>query len=66
MTFLLSLLLSAAGISMIAAPHFWWEIEHFLTVRDGEPSDFYLITRRIAGGFLIAGAILFFILTMQS
>ena len=35
----------------------FWEIEHFLTVEDGEPTKFYIISRRIAGVIMVCGGI---------
>lgn len=42
-------LLVPVGILMISKPHFVWKIDHFLSVKGGEPSDFYLACTRLGG-----------------
>ena len=43
------LFLIGAGILMIGKPEVFWKIEHFLTVREGKPSDLYLASVRVSG-----------------
>ncbi len=45
------------GMMMFQKPELFWEIEHFLTVEDGEPTKFYIISRRIAGVIMVCGGI---------
>lgn len=37
------------GAFMVIKPDLFWRLEHFMTVEDGEPTDFYIASRRIAG-----------------
>ena len=37
------------GVMMFWKPELMWKIEHLLSVRGGEPTDFYLSTMRIGG-----------------
>lgn len=50
---LTSFLSLALGIYMLRKPEVFWKIEHIFTVRDGEPTKFYLALLRIVGFFLI-------------
>ena len=42
-------LLFALGIMMISIPEKLWKLEHFLSVKNGEPSEFYIVMMRIGG-----------------
>ena len=45
--------LLASGILMLTRPDIVWKIEHFFSVQNGEPTDWYLAIVRIIGlGFL--------------
>ena len=37
------------GLLQMVKPYIWWSIETFMTLKQGEPSDFYLIVIRIRG-----------------
>ena len=37
------------GLLQMIKPYSWWSIETFLTLKEGEPSDFYLLITRIRG-----------------
>ena len=39
----------ALGILMFVKPEWLWKLEHLLSVKGGEPTDFYLAKMRIAG-----------------
>ena len=41
------------GIVAIIKPEWVWKFDHFLTVKNGEPSDFYITITRVAGVFLV-------------
>lgn len=41
------------SIMMIVKPEILWKIEHFLSVKNGEPSDWYLAFMRVGGTFLL-------------
>ena len=65
MELLLILFLFFWGLFMICFPDIVWQIKHFLDVRGGEPTDFYLITTRIGGGIgmivaVVCGGLIFF------
>ena len=52
-----AVLLIALGLAMLLKPEFLFKIEHFFTVKNGEPTDLYLILMRIGGAvFAVAGA----------
>ena len=51
--------LFAVGILMIGKPEVFWKIEHFLTVREGKPSELYLAIVRISGVACILFALFF-------
>ena len=36
------------GLALIRKPDLFWEIEHYFSVRGGEPTNFYLVIRRIS------------------
>jgi len=57
MTALLSIFCIVAGMLMTRWPEKVWEFQHFLSVKDGEPTKLFLICCRICGAFVIcAGA----------
>ena len=47
-----------SGIVMIVKPEFVWKVNHFLTVKDGEPTDLYIQYIRILGVVCILVAII--------
>lgn len=44
-----ALLFLALGLFFLAKPEIVWELQHFLTVKNGEPTDFALRQLRIGG-----------------
>lgn len=46
------------SILMIIKPKLLWKIENIFTVRNGEPTDFYITFLRINGVLLLIGAVI--------
>lgn len=57
MTYLLSAFCIAVGIALIRKPNLFWELEHFLTVKGGDPTKAYMIIKRIIGIVCVCGGI---------
>lgn len=51
------ILLALLGAAMILRPHFFWTVSHWLSVKDGEPTDLYIWFVRISGGVFILLAV---------
>ena len=49
MELLLSILCILLGVAALRRPDVFWHLSHFLTVKDGEPTKFYLVAERIIG-----------------
>lgn len=47
-----------SGVVMIKNPRFVWRVEHFFTVKDGEPTDLYINIVRVIGGVCILAVVL--------
>lgn len=47
--YLIPILLMALGLFMTFKTELAWKAEHFLTVKDGEPSDLYIVITKIGG-----------------
>ena len=47
------------GFLMILAPEKLWELQHRLSVKGGEPSEFYLVSSRIMGVAIVIGLLIF-------
>ena len=66
MTYLVVALLVAIGIFFTIKPNTVWKYNHYFTVKDGEPSDLYLICVRLTGvlfiilGLVYLGVMLFY------
>ena len=58
MQYIYAVVFIVLGAFMLAKPHTVWKIEHFFSVKNGEPSDFYILCTRIIGGILLLGSIL--------
>lgn len=43
------LFLVLLGIGLLVKPEFMWRIDHFFTVKGGEPTEFYLTVSRFIG-----------------
>ncbi|MCD7955512.1 MAG: nickel ABC transporter permease [Lachnospiraceae bacterium] len=52
------------GIFAICKPEKLWKLDHFLTVKDGEPTELYLKVARAFGVVLILCGIVYLILMM--
>lgn len=64
MTFILIVFCIVGGIALIKKPDMLWELEHFLSVKHGEPTDFYLVYKRIIGVLLLCGGIVGIVVTI--
>ena len=53
MKYLYLLILIVLSVFMIFKPTFLWKIEHFLSVKNGEPTDLYITLMRIGGTFFL-------------
>ena len=42
------------GIINLTKPELAWKLKHLLTVRDGEPTEYFLVSARISGVVLVA------------
>lgn len=49
MEYLALLALLILGLAMLFKPEFLWKIEHFFSVRGGEPTELYLQMMRLGG-----------------
>ncbi len=54
---LILILFALLGIAMIFRPHFFWTVSHWLSVRDGEPTDLYIWFVRISGSIFLVLAV---------
>ena len=54
------------GIAMVQNPELVWEMQHILTVKDGEPTEFYLRFTRIGGIVVVLCSILMLAFLMCS
>lgn len=46
------------GLLAFIKPEWLWKIEHFLDVKNGEPTEWYLEKTRLLGIFFIVAALL--------
>lgn len=58
MTYILCVICIILGLDLIRKPDLFWKIEHYLSVRGGEPTNFYLVTRRIIGISVVCGGVI--------
>lgn len=50
---IVGIVIFALGLLMLIKPEVVWKIEHFLSVHNGEPTDWYIAIVRIIGlGFI--------------
>ncbi len=49
---LLAVFVFGMGLFMTLKPDIVWKIKHLMSVRDGEPTNYYLISTRICGIFI--------------
>ncbi len=48
-----------SGLLMLTRPDIIWKLEHFFSVKDGEPTEWYITIVRIIGlGFIFISAFL--------
>jgi len=59
MEYVYIVLLLAFGAVMVIKPDLLWKLDHLFTVKNGEPTDFYLAFTRICGVVLILIAFFF-------
>lgn len=57
MDFLWIIALFLLGLAGVLFPEQLWKLEHFLTVKNGEPSEYYLAVSRMLGVFFMLAAI---------
>lgn len=57
MVIFLSILCILLGAAALRRPDVFWHLDHFLTVKDGEPTKFYLVAERIIGVVALLGGI---------
>ena len=66
MIYLVFVLLVVLRVFFILKPNTVWKYNHYFSVRDGEPTELYLIFVRLAGvpfvilGFVYLGVIVFY------
>lgn len=53
MDYLWPLVLLILGVFMLCYPKTLWKMENLLTVKNGEPTELYLLLMRIGGVFFI-------------
>lgn len=49
--------LLALGAVMVLMPHTLWRIEHYFSVKGGEPTELYLTFMRLGGVFFMGAAV---------
>jgi len=54
------------GLVSIFFPTTMWNLQHFLSVRGGEPTDFYIWSSIISGVIFVFGAFIFVILVLST
>ena len=57
MAYLGLIALFVLGVLMFLKPEWLWKLEHLLSVKDGEPTDFYLSAMRIGGVVFVVIAV---------
>ncbi|MBR6790228.1 MAG: nickel ABC transporter permease [Oscillospiraceae bacterium] len=55
----LTVLLLAAGTLMLTKPDIVWKMEHYLSVKNGEPAERYLLVTRVTGAVFVLIAIIY-------
>ncbi|NMN01144.1 nickel ABC transporter permease [Bifidobacterium sp. DSM 109958] len=58
---LIALLFVGAGALATFKTELLWKIDTFLTVKGGEPSDFYLAMARVTGVLMMVGGVIAFV-----
>lgn len=65
MTYILCVICIILGLALIRKPDLFWEIEHYFSVRGGEPTNFYLVIRRIIGISVVYGGVIGLIIMLM-
>ncbi|HCX05065.1 MAG TPA: nickel ABC transporter permease [Clostridiales bacterium] len=66
MKYLYLIILIILSVFMIFKPTLLWKIEHFLSVKNGEPTDLYITLMRIGGTFfLISSVVMVFLFWLK-
>lgn len=56
---IVNIIILVLGLFMLIRPDIIWKMEHFLSVKNGEPTEWYLAITRIIGlGFIFIAAFL--------
>ncbi len=56
---IVGIIILVLGLLMLIRPDIIWKIEHFLSVKNGEPTEWYLAITRIIGlGFIFIAVFL--------
>ena len=55
---ILAIVVLTLGIINLVKPELAWKLKHLLTVRDGEPTEFFIVNARISGVVLVAFSLL--------
>ncbi len=61
---LLAIFAFGMGLFMALKPNIVWTLQHLMSVRDGEPTNYYLISTRITGIVLVILAVVCVVLTV--
>ena len=61
---LLAVFVFGMGLFMAMKPDIVWKLHHLMSVRDGEPTNYYLISTRITGIMLAILAAVYVVLTV--
>ena len=59
-----SILCIILGIAAFCKPELFWTIGHLWSVKDGEPTEFYLILSRIVGVLAFVAGVLGIVVTL--
>ena len=65
MTYILCVICIILGLALIRKPDLFLEIEHYFSVRGGEPTNFYLVIRRIIGISVVYGGVIGLIIMLM-
>ena len=65
MTYILCVICIILGLDLIRKPDLFCKIEHYFSVRGGEPTNFYLVTRRIIGISVVCGGVIGLIIMLM-
>ena len=62
MEFLVTIFLFLIGLAMLLKPELIWKLDHFLSVKGGEPTELYIALTRLSGVFFMGvGVVCFFV-----